>query len=95
MAHAKLTLKEHFDVTKKGMEKLGNALIKVACVIHYDSFFNYLITYYFFPRALYLCVQDVQSTLNEQLFSSLLYLHCSMCGPRPYLLRAIKSCFEG
>lgn len=90
-----MTLEEPFDVTKKGMEKLGNALIKVACVIHYDSFFNYLITYYFFRRTHYLCAQDVQSTLNEQLFSSLFYLHCSMCGPRPYLLHAIKSCFEG
>lgn len=91
-----MALEGHFDVTKKSTEKLGNALIKAACVIHYDSFFNYLVTYYFFRRRLFTSVHRMfGAALNEQLFSSLFHLHCSMCGPRPYLLRAIKSCFEG
>lgn len=51
-AHRKMALEGHFDVTKKSTEKLGNAVIKAACVIHYDSFFNYLVTYYFFRRRL-------------------------------------------
>lgn len=75
----KMALGGHFDVTQKSTEKLGNALIKAACVIHYDSFFNYQVTYYFFHRCLLPLVHRMFGGLLMSSYSVVCFIFIVPC----------------